>query len=194
MTERFESPKHGALLQAFLIGIPGVLRVVTTLVWRFFQVAVATPATLAATVALAVILADGRPPQALLADLHQSVDAALRAAPPGYVLVRECVAPPSERVAPSSVPTPSPVCKRVEATTISADEAIARSMAAFWTVYGVLVVISLGVAVITYPGRRFLGLHVDARHACAATAWHGRVRGPGASTGSAINRLGQTPE
>lgn len=194
MTERFELPKHGGLMQALQSSLPGVLRFVATLVWRLFQVAVATPATLAATVALAAILADGRPPQAILADLYQSVDAAIRPAPPGHMLVRECVTPPAERVAPSSVPTPSLVCERIEATTISADEAIARSMAAFWTVYGVLVVVSLGVAVITYPGRRFVGLHVDTRHARAATAWHGRVCGSGASTGSAINRLGQTPE
>lgn len=194
MTERFESPMHGALLQAFLIGFPGVLRVVATLVWRIFQVAVAVPATLTATVALVAILADGRPPQTLLADLHQSVDAAIRPAPPGHVLVRECVTPPAERVAPASVPTPTLVCERVEATTISADEAIARSMAAFWTVYGVLVVVSLGVAVITYPGRRFVGLHIDARHARASTVWHGRVCESGRSKGAAINRLGQTPE
>jgi hypothetical protein len=194
MTERFESSKHGTRFHALKTGHPDALRVLATLAWRLFQIGVATPATLAATVALAAILADGRPPQTLLADLHQSVDAAIRAAPPGHVLVRECVTPPFERVAPSSVPTPSLVCERVEATTISADEAIARSMAAFWTVYGVLVVISLGVAVITYPGRRFVGLHVGTRHARAATGWHGRVRGSGLSKRAAINRLGQSPE
>ena len=69
MTERFELPKHGGLMQALQSSLPGVLRFVATLVWRLFQVAVATPATLAATVALAAILADGRPPQAILADL-----------------------------------------------------------------------------------------------------------------------------